>query len=67
MIREADIDNDGQINYEEFVKMMVSVCVLENSASVLNEAFLLDVQIKKNRLALLPPPSALQPPPLIIT
>lgn len=23
MIREADIDQDGQINYEEFVKMMV--------------------------------------------
>ena len=22
MIREADIDGDGQINYEEFVKMM---------------------------------------------
>jgi len=24
MIREADIDNDGQINYEEFVKMMLT-------------------------------------------
>eukprot|EP01120_Amphizonella_sp_Union-15-10_P012452 TRINITY_DN552_c0_g1_i1.p1 TRINITY_DN552_c0_g1~~TRINITY_DN552_c0_g1_i1.p1 ORF type:complete len:150 (-),score=49.03 TRINITY_DN552_c0_g1_i1:81-530(-) len=24
MIREADVDNDGQINYEEFVKMMLS-------------------------------------------
>ncbi|KAM7482894.1 hypothetical protein LguiB_007477 [Lonicera macranthoides] len=24
MIREADIDGDGQINYEEFVKMMFS-------------------------------------------
>jgi Ca2+-binding EF-hand superfamily protein len=24
MIREADVDGDGQINYEEFVKMMVS-------------------------------------------
>jgi len=24
MIREADIDGDGQINYEEFVHMMVS-------------------------------------------
>mmetsp|Transcript_21955 Transcript_21955/g.50039 ORF Transcript_21955/g.50039 Transcript_21955/m.50039 type:complete len:97 (+) Transcript_21955:691-981(+) len=23
MIREADIDGDGQINYEEFVKMMM--------------------------------------------
>jgi calmodulin len=23
MIREADVDGDGQINYEEFVKMMV--------------------------------------------
>ena len=26
MIREADIDGDGQINYEEFVKMMMCVC-----------------------------------------
>ena len=24
MIREADIDGDGQINYEEFFKMMMS-------------------------------------------
>jgi len=24
MIREADIDGDGQINYEEFVKMMIA-------------------------------------------
>ncbi len=24
MIREADIDGDGQINYEEFVKMLMS-------------------------------------------
>merc|ERR1711976_83056 len=24
MIREADIDGDGQVNYEEFVKMMMS-------------------------------------------
>eukprot|EP01121_Diplochlamys_sp_Union-15-3_P010048 TRINITY_DN2777_c0_g1_i1.p1 TRINITY_DN2777_c0_g1~~TRINITY_DN2777_c0_g1_i1.p1 ORF type:complete len:150 (+),score=46.84 TRINITY_DN2777_c0_g1_i1:53-502(+) len=24
MIKEADVDNDGQINYEEFVKMMLS-------------------------------------------
>merc|ERR1711916_295129 len=24
MLREADIDGDGQINYEEFVKMMMS-------------------------------------------
>jgi Ca2+-binding EF-hand superfamily protein len=23
MIREADIDGDGQINYEQFVKMMM--------------------------------------------
>ena len=23
-IREADVDGDGQINYEEFVKMMTS-------------------------------------------
>ena len=24
MISEADIDGDGQINYEEFIKMMMS-------------------------------------------
>lgn len=24
MIREADIDGDGQVNYDEFVKMMTS-------------------------------------------
>ena len=24
MIREADIDGDGQVNYEEFVKMMMT-------------------------------------------
>jgi len=24
MIREADIDGDGQINYEEFVKVMMA-------------------------------------------
>ncbi len=23
MIREADVDNDGQVNYDEFVNMMV--------------------------------------------
>jgi calmodulin len=40
MIREADVDGDGQINYEEFVKMMmskVSNATLKNdSAWVLN-------------------------------
>jgi len=24
MIKEADVDGDGQINYEEFVKMMMA-------------------------------------------
>lgn len=24
MLREADVDGDGKINYEEFVKLMVS-------------------------------------------
>lgn len=25
MIREADLDGDGQVNYEEFVRMMMAV------------------------------------------
>lgn len=25
MIREADLDGDGQVNYDEFVKMMLTV------------------------------------------
>jgi len=37
MIREADVDGDGQINYEEFVKM---VCYFEYSRRFL--IFLLD-------------------------
>lgn len=24
MIREADVDGDGQVNYDEFVKMMLA-------------------------------------------
>jgi calmodulin len=29
MIREADVDGDGQINYQEFVKMMVTLQVIK--------------------------------------
>lgn len=28
MIREADVDGDGQINYDEFVDMMMVSCLL---------------------------------------
>lgn len=28
MIREADRDGDGQINYEEFVKMLVNLSLV---------------------------------------
>ena len=24
LVKEADLDNDGQINYEEFIKIMMS-------------------------------------------
>jgi Ca2+-binding EF-hand superfamily protein len=30
MIREADIDGDGQVNYEEFVTMMTSKWAAED-------------------------------------
>ena len=33
MIREADIDGDGQVNYEEFVTMMTSKWCLLYQAS----------------------------------
>merc|ERR1711920_516628 len=28
MIKEADMDGDGQINYDEFVKMMMAKCII---------------------------------------
>ena len=43
MIREADVDGDGQVNYEEFVKVSVppepptSVYPLRSRATVANE------------------------------
>ena len=34
MIREADIDGDGQINYEEFVKVVSPACPLDACVSL---------------------------------
>lgn len=34
MIREADIDGDGHINYEEFVRMMVSKWIIMVNAKI---------------------------------
>jgi len=36
MIREADVDGDGQINYEEFVKM---VCILRHPFTMSRSLF----------------------------
>jgi hypothetical protein len=36
MIREADIDGDGQINYEEFVKVMMGACSLPRIPSIVS-------------------------------
>lgn len=33
MIREADVDGDGQINYDEFVKMMSTFELARNGFS----------------------------------
>lgn len=65
MIREADTDGDGQINYDEFVKMM-STCPAffsqhSNSHSVPNcDATSCSEQVKKNRTR-----SNSDPPPLL--
>lgn len=34
MIREADIDGDGHINYEEFVRMMMARWLMDNQLIV---------------------------------
>ena len=34
MIREADIDGDGQINYDEFAKVVSSACPLDTCVSL---------------------------------
>jgi hypothetical protein len=55
MIREADIDGDGQVNYEEFVTMMTSKWFYETICCVrgqLLNAFLLTVDKNMSRICI---------------
>ena len=59
MIREADIDGDGQINYDEFAKVVSSACPLDACVSLLSTdddvlAILFECSFMHPRLVLAP-------------
>ena len=37
MVREADVDGDGQINYDEFVKMMMGAQSIQEQEQICKE------------------------------
>ena len=60
MIREADIDGDGQINYEEFVKVSTHTHTLTRSHAHTNKHPLLARSVAHSSPPSRPPP---RPPP----
>lgn len=50
MIKEADLDGDGQVNYDEFVKMMMTVRWSTHLIEL--DKFVLQISLASN----LPPP-----------
>ena len=53
MIREADIDGDGQINYEEFVKMMYSLFIAASRCFADFTRILQDGQVREQPIVMI--------------